>query len=78
MLIAVTFYIKTTINFIDYVNIISKFVKGYGVAGDAAGNCNVWNYGNKQARINDGVVALSAGIGARNSPPPSLDRINLP
>jgi hypothetical protein len=51
---------------------------GYGVAGNAAGNCNVWNYGNKQARINDGVVALSAGIGAKYNPPPSLDRINLP
>ncbi len=66
------------INLVFILVCINAIKIGYGVAGNAAGNCNVWNYGNKQARINDGVVALSAGIGARYNPPPSLDRINLP
>jgi len=51
---------------------------GYGVAGGASSNCNVWNLNNKNARVRDGVVALSAGVGAKNSPPADLTRVNLP
>ncbi len=47
---------------------------GYGVAGAAAGNCGVWNDSNRQNRIKDGVVALSAGVGAKNTPPSSMNR----
>ena len=51
---------------------------GYGVGGAPDPNCAVWNSNNKNARIKDGVVALSAGIGAKNSPPADLTRTNLP
>jgi len=47
---------------------------GYGVAGIAMTNCGLWNETNRQARVKDGVIALSSGIGAKDVPPPSLYR----
>ena len=47
------------------------------MGGAAAGNCGVWNDGNRQARVKDGVIALSAGDGAKNVPPASLNRQQL-
>jgi hypothetical protein len=47
---------------------------GYGVAGAAASNCAAWNDANRQARVRDGVIALSAGDGAKSVPPASFNR----
>ena len=49
---------------------------GYGVGGGTSSNCQEWNRRNKQNRISDGVVALSAAQGAKYNPP-DLERIPL-
>jgi len=50
---------------------------GYGIGGGASNNCGAWTLANKQARANDGVVALSAAQGASQTKP-DLTRIPLP
>ncbi len=44
------------------------------MAGAAASNCAAWNDANRQARVRDGVIALSAGDGAKSVPPASFNR----
>jgi len=47
---------------------------GYGIGGAPSPNCGVWNSAAKAARIIDGVIALSEGIGAVNTPPSDMTR----
>jgi hypothetical protein len=53
-----------------------KINKGYGIAGGSSGNCVAWTRDNKQARIRDGVIGLSAAQGASQNPP-NLERIRF-
>ena len=46
---------------------------GYGKAGKPANNCAAWNNLSRKARVKDGVIALSAGIGTKSEPPASFN-----